>query len=193
MLWKTQLLCGLAEWQNVPTQLLNGILGPSCLCFFVVVWIVVTVSVRGDSPIYNMIYVYSFQICSPHGMMIPNPDGRWGWKRSSPGGHLRTAADVGSWVPRRNLMPGTENPQDPKVTQLDPSWGHHTFGNWRHGVCLSGVWLNQLVWENQPTNWENRPTNWGITSSTGWFFSGNGDNPAIDLGDSQYESLTNVP
>ena len=51
MLWKTQLLCGLVDWQNVPTQLLNGILGPSCLFFFVV-WIVVTVSVRGDSPVY---------------------------------------------------------------------------------------------------------------------------------------------
>ena len=33
MLWKTQLLCGLVDWQNVPTQLLNGILGPSCFFF----------------------------------------------------------------------------------------------------------------------------------------------------------------
>ena len=46
MLWKPQLLCGLVDWQNVQTQLLNGILGPSC-CVFFVVWIVVTVSVRG--------------------------------------------------------------------------------------------------------------------------------------------------
>ena len=61
MLWKTQLLCGLVDWQNVPTQLLNGILGPSCLFFFVV-WIVVTVSVRGDSPSYWCIIIWGYMM-----------------------------------------------------------------------------------------------------------------------------------
>ena len=56
MLWKTQLLCGLVDWQNVPTQLLNGILGPSCLFFLI--WIVVTVSVMGGQSNYVYIYMY---------------------------------------------------------------------------------------------------------------------------------------
>ena len=30
MLWKTQLLCGLVDWQNVPTQLLNVRHGTMC-------------------------------------------------------------------------------------------------------------------------------------------------------------------
>ena len=52
----------------MPTQLLNAILGPSCLCFFFVVWIVVTVSVRGDSPRYDFVSVCFLMLLFSYGV-----------------------------------------------------------------------------------------------------------------------------
>ena len=76
MLWKSQLLCGLVDWQNVPTQLLNCILGPSCLFFFLwsgLWWLLVYGGTVQVVYRYFFLYIayhlfYYIYILSPHDM-----------------------------------------------------------------------------------------------------------------------------